>query len=99
MTLKTRRILYILFISAFFLVTPLVIIFATGYSFSFSERQIFKTGILSLRTEPEGAKIYIDEKPLINILKQANWKRQQKKLKKLSNAIPEIFTPGRIRTG
>jgi hypothetical protein len=63
MSLKTRRILFILFILIFLTITPLVISYATGYKFVLGKKVLQKTGMLILDTEPEGAKIYLNEKP------------------------------------
>lgn len=61
MDLKTRRILYILFILLFCILTPLISFYASGYKLS-SGLKIQKTGILIIDTEPEGAKIFLNEK-------------------------------------
>ena len=61
MGLKTRRILYIFFILLFCILTPLISFYASGYKFS-SGLKIQKTGILIVDTEPEGAKIFLNEK-------------------------------------
>ena len=63
MSLKARRILFILFIIAFLIITPLVISYAVGYKISLSGKILQKTGMLILDTEPEGAKIYLNGKP------------------------------------
>ncbi|MBI4812021.1 hypothetical protein HY798_01020 [Candidatus Falkowbacteria bacterium] len=65
MTLLTRRILYVIFIIAFLVITPLVIAYAAGYkikigkglklNFSFQ-----KTGMLVLDSQPRGARIYLN---------------------------------------
>ncbi len=62
MTLRTRRILYISFILAFLAITPLVIIYAMGFSIDTSGRSIVKTGTLYIDTVPEGADIYLNSK-------------------------------------
>ncbi len=68
MTIKIRRLLFIIFIVAFLVIAPLVAFYAAGYkinpSWPFSFKQAFqKTGMLILDTEPRGAKIYLDEEP------------------------------------
>jgi len=63
MSLAARRVLYIFFLLAFFITTPLVMFYAAGYKFSFSMSHPFniqKTGMLILDTEPKGAKIYLN---------------------------------------
>lgn len=63
MTIKTRRILYILFILIFVTITPLIIAYAAGYQLVFSlskPMQLQKTGMLILNSTPPGAKIYLN---------------------------------------
>ncbi len=61
MNLNQRRILYILFIIAFLIITPLVSLYATGLRIGGGFR-IQKTGILILDTEPRGASIFLNNK-------------------------------------
>lgn len=66
MSLTARRVLYIFFMLAFFITTPLVMLYAAGYKFALDAShpfQIQKTGMLILNTEPEGAKIYLNGEP------------------------------------
>ncbi|KKQ61342.1 MAG: hypothetical protein US81_C0007G0022 [Parcubacteria group bacterium GW2011_GWE2_38_18] len=63
MTLTTRRFLYITFILSFLIITPLVILYANGYTFSMSKKGIVKTGMLVLNTKPESANIYLNGVP------------------------------------
>lgn len=66
MSLAARRVLYIFFLLAFFLITPLVMLYAAGYKFSFSMShpfQIQKTGMLIVDTEPNGARIHLNGEP------------------------------------
>lgn len=74
MTLKTRRILFIIFIIAFFTITPLVILYANGYKLSLQGKILQKTGMLVLDSNPKGAKIYINGKPKKLFLKFFNQK-------------------------
>ena len=61
MTLSQRRLLYIFFILLFIVITPLISLYAAGYSIN-KNFSIKKTGILIIDTEPRGAKIYLDGK-------------------------------------
>lgn len=63
MSLKARRLLFIIFILAFLVITPLVIAYASGYKFVLGKKVIQKTGMLVLDTKPDGAKIYLNNKP------------------------------------
>lgn len=60
MTLSTRRFLYISFILAFLIITPIVILYANGYTFSLKKQKIVKTGMLVVDTKPTGANIYLN---------------------------------------
>jgi len=60
MNLIRRRILYIFFIFLFLLITPLIILYANGYKLSNNFR-LEKTGILILDSEPQDAKIFLED--------------------------------------
>ena len=60
MKLKYRRIIYSLFIVAFFVITSLIIIYAAGYSYNFKNGRIEKTGILYVESQPKAADIFIN---------------------------------------
>ncbi len=67
MPLRFRRILYIFFIIAFLIITPMVSLYATGYKFKLNwppklNQTIQKTGMFVFDTEPQGAKIYLNNK-------------------------------------
>jgi hypothetical protein len=62
MTLPFRRIVYLTFIVVFLLITPIVILYTIGYRYNFQTNKIQKTGILILKSNPSGAKVYLNEK-------------------------------------
>ncbi|MAF13850.1 MAG: hypothetical protein CMI53_03085 [Parcubacteria group bacterium] len=62
MELKIRRSLYLTFIGAFIIITPLLILYTTGYRYNFKKHKIEKTGILYLDSQPKNAKIFINDK-------------------------------------
>ena len=63
MTNKTRRfILYLAFIF-FVLVVPPVLFYAWGYSFDWESKKLVLTGGLYLRSIPEDAQIFFNDKP------------------------------------
>lgn len=62
MSLRFRRLLYIFFILAFLIITPLLCLYAAGYKIS-PNLKIKKTGILIIDSEPGSAKIYLNNKP------------------------------------
>ena len=75
MSLSSRRILYIIFIAAFLIITPLIIIYASGYKIKLKnglklDLSFEKTGMLVLDTNPAGAKIYLNGEPQQLFLKK-----------------------------
>jgi len=60
MPLKYRRILYLTFITAFFVITPVLVMYTAGYRYNFKKNIIEKTGILYLDSSPDNAQIYIN---------------------------------------
>lgn len=61
MSQKTRTILFYIFVLLFFILTPTVSFYASGYKLG-SGMNLEKTGILIVDTEPESASIYINGK-------------------------------------
>lgn len=86
MTLRTRRILYIIFTLAFFIITPVMIFYAAGYKFNLTGLKLQKTGNFIFNTEPRGAKIFIDEEPQQTFFK-----------KYFSREKSFIITPAKIK--
>jgi len=69
MTLNQRRVLYIFFIISFLVITPLICLYAAGYSVN-KNFSVEKTGILIIDSEPQGAKIYLNDKIQQNFFKK-----------------------------
>lgn len=57
---KYRRLLVFMLALLFFIAAPLLILYTAGYRYNIQTRQIQRTGILSIDTQPQGASIYID---------------------------------------
>ncbi len=57
-----RRITYSIFIAAFFIIAPILIMYASGYRYNFKKNKIEKTGILYVDSRPRQSLIYIDGK-------------------------------------
>lgn len=93
MTLRTRRILYCLFILAFLIITPIIWLYAAGYRLD-NGLVFHKTGILVLDTDPEGAKVYIDGKPHRSFLEKilSSESSVTRTPIKLKNLIPGEYT-------
>ena len=62
MTLLHRRILYSLFFLVFFITAPIVILWAQGYRYNFSQHCLQKTGVLFLESKPSKANIFLNKK-------------------------------------
>jgi len=62
MTKKIRRILFYIFLFVFLALVPLIIFFSRGYAFDFDKKIIVQTGGIYLKSIPEKAEIYIDDK-------------------------------------
>ncbi|MEI7497705.1 MAG: PEGA domain-containing protein [Candidatus Falkowbacteria bacterium] len=92
MNLATRRWLYLTFILSFFIITPLVIIYANGYQLNFSNRILIKTGTMALETSPAGATISINgqqQKTIGDRLRFLN--RYQTTPAKITNLLPGTY--------
>jgi len=68
MNIYIRRTLFILFITAFLIITPLTILYAAGYKVKIGwppdfKQTLTKTGMFVFDTTPSGAKIFIDGEP------------------------------------
>jgi len=79
-----RRLFYTTFLIFFLIITPLLIMYALGYSFS-NGFKLQKTGILVIASEPKYAKIYL------------NGELQQDFLKRLYNKDNYKTTPQKIK--
>lgn len=62
MTLRSRIILILCGITAFLIVAPAAILLARGYSFDLKAFRLIGTGIITIKTDPKGADIYLDGK-------------------------------------
>ncbi|MFH0874105.1 MAG: PEGA domain-containing protein [Candidatus Komeilibacteria bacterium] len=58
MTITQRRIVYSLFFLLFFIISPLIVLYATGYRLDLTSGSISKVGALYIKTYPSGAKVY-----------------------------------------
>jgi hypothetical protein len=61
---RIRAILFYLSVSIFFIGLPLILSFALGYKFNTKTFKFTKAGLISLKTQPQGASIYLDGKLL-----------------------------------
>ena len=59
---RMRRWLYLGFLLAFLFIAPAVVLYTAGYRVHFSSRTLVQTGLISVRSIPKGAHIFIDGK-------------------------------------
>ena len=85
MTLKTRRILSLIFIVLFLIITPVIVLYAAGYKLKRNGLSIERTGMFIIDSEPKGAKIFL------------NGKAQKTLLNSLFNKNNFITTPAKIK--
>lgn len=57
-----RRLILIIFVIVFFISTPIIIMYTSGYRYNFEKGRVQKTGILILSTIPRKAQIYLNGK-------------------------------------
>lgn len=62
--LTARRFCFWLFSFIFIFFTPVLIYYSLGYKFDLNSKKFSKTGIISIKTFPAGAEVYLDEKKL-----------------------------------
>lgn len=60
MSARIRNLVFLAFISVFFLVAPILILYTAGYRYNLVERRIERTGVLIVDGEPKGATIAIN---------------------------------------
>ncbi|MCK9572118.1 MAG: PEGA domain-containing protein [Candidatus Omnitrophica bacterium] len=61
---RIRAVLFYLSILVFFIGLPFILLFALGYKFNPHSLKFTKTGLIFLKTQPEGANIYLNKKLL-----------------------------------
>ena len=59
---KIRGALFYLSFVAFFAGLPFILSFALGYKFNPQTWKFYRTGLIYLKTQPEGARIYLNDK-------------------------------------
>jgi hypothetical protein len=61
---KIRAILFYLSVSVFFSGLPFILSFALGYKFDSHTFKFTKTGLISIKTQPQGAQVYLNSRLL-----------------------------------
>lgn len=64
MHINIRRGIALLFILAFFIFAPILLLYTSGYRYSFKKAQVEKTGALVIETEPKGATVFLNNKEI-----------------------------------
>jgi len=64
MTIRNRVILISASLTIFFIVSPILVLFARGYKFNFETKTIVKTGSLIVKSEPSRATVFLDDKTM-----------------------------------
>ena len=62
MTLRFRRVLYLIFIAIFLVIAPLMMFYAWGLRYNFDKGRIEKTGVFYIKSYPKNAGIYLNGK-------------------------------------
>src|SRR5512142_2217515 len=57
---RARTIITFLFVAAFLVTAPALILFTSGYRYNWKRQRIQKTGSIRVETEPPGAAAYLD---------------------------------------
>ncbi|RMD50419.1 PEGA domain-containing protein, partial [Candidatus Parcubacteria bacterium] len=55
-----RRIIFWLFVIAFFIISPLIILYTSGYRYNPHSGRLVKTGVLTIDSDPRGATIKLN---------------------------------------
>lgn len=59
-----RNIIFYVFLAAFLIIAPLLVLYTAGYRYNAGSGQVIRTGVLSVSTVPRGATILLDNKTL-----------------------------------
>jgi hypothetical protein len=57
-----RPLLFFIFVVAFLISAPIVVLYTAGYRYQFGVNKIVQTGILNVTSFPRGASIFVDDK-------------------------------------
>lgn len=63
MTSRFKKNLFLLICALFIIITPIIVLSASGYRFDFSNGKIVQIGGLFFKTSPPGVMVYIEDKP------------------------------------
>ncbi|MCF6276636.1 MAG: PEGA domain-containing protein [Candidatus Magasanikbacteria bacterium] len=60
LTSKIRKAINIFLILSFFIISPIVILYTTGYRYDFQTGQVSQTGVIGIDAEPKNAKVFLN---------------------------------------
>lgn len=94
MSIKTRKIICLIFYLIFFIATPLIIAYAAGYKINFSKHSMQKTGMFILVSQPPNAKIFINNQIQQNLIAKifSNKPSYTVTPAKIKNLLPREYT-------
>lgn len=55
-----RKAAFWLFTALFFILTPVLLLYSLGYKFNIESKRFIKTGTISIKTDPENARVFLD---------------------------------------
>ncbi|MFA5076363.1 MAG: PEGA domain-containing protein [Patescibacteria group bacterium] len=60
LSLRTRRVVYIIFILLFLATAPILVLYTAGYRYNFKKGEVQKTGSISIKAFPYDSEIYFE---------------------------------------
>lgn len=60
LTHKYRVAIFISFVVAFFVLSPLIILYTAGYRYDWEKQKIKKTGVINVNVEPQNAQVFLN---------------------------------------
>jgi len=61
---RTRAFLFYMSVAVFFTTLPAILSYSLGFKFDARTLTFYRTGLIALKSQPEGADVYLDGKPL-----------------------------------
>ena len=101
MTIGLRRIIFYSFCLIYFIITPVIILYASGYEIDwrhlFTPLAIQKTGMIMIESSPAGANIYLngqEKEPLTGLFLEKLFPKKDEAFKtpaKIKNLLPGSY--------
>lgn len=84
MNLTLRRCIFVLFIFLFLTLSPIILLYNTGYRYDFQKGKMVKTGILVVKMIPSDAQIFLNNEP-------AQWQKDNNGFR-ITNLLPREYS-------